>query len=149
MFDWLRWWPLLNLRCAPATAVTIPTPVGAFPRAPVSRLLTPDSVFLTRVAEFVDFVLRQPPAPVALFLPGVAPHVIAVLLPESRQVLIEQLEASHPFRALPEIEMRHEQSRRPAVLGRQRLAGPGERDEVLGAVEVGQRQVCGEALFGN
>src|SRR6266550_4395556 len=144
-----RWrsWSLLNLRRAPYNHCTIPTLVRAFSRTPDSRLLTPDSVFLTRVPKLVDLVLCQPAAPVPLFLPGIAPHVITVLLPESRQVLIEQLEASHPFRALPKIEMWHEQPCRPAVLGSQRLARPCERDEIVGPVQIGQRQVGGEALL--
>src|SRR6266550_1762566 len=45
--------------------------------------------------------------------------------------------------------MGHQQSRGPTVFGRQWLARPVERDEVLGPVEVRQGQVGRESLFGN
>src|SRR5438445_220784 len=44
---------------------------------------------LTRIPECIDLVLRQPATAVPLLRPRVAPHVIAVLLPESRQVFLE------------------------------------------------------------
>src|SRR5439155_27245819 len=67
---------------------TIPTPVGAFARTPDSRLLTLDSVFLTRVAKLVDLVLCQAAAAVALFLPRIAAHVVAILFPKPRQIVV-------------------------------------------------------------
>src|SRR5437667_2341636 len=55
---------------------------------PDSRLLAPDSVFLTSVPELVDLVLRQAAAAVPLLGPRIAVHVIAVLLPKARQILV-------------------------------------------------------------
>src|SRR2546425_2541362 len=114
-----------------------------------SRLLTPASQFFARVAELVDLVLGQSAASVPLFGPRIAVHVIAVLLPESRQVVVQQLEASYPLRALPEVEMRHEQPGGPAVLRREPFPGPRECDEVLRPVQVRERQVRREALLGD
>src|SRR5438132_863540 len=61
-------------------------------------------------------------APVALLAPRVSIKVVAVGLPESRLLLLLELDPAHPLRALPEIEVRDEQSRRTAVLRVQRLA---------------------------
>src|ERR1700694_5947312 len=45
--------------------------------------------------------------------------------------------------------MRHQQPRRPAVLRREPLAAPLERDQVIGSIQVRQRQVGRELLFGD
>jgi hypothetical protein len=37
-------------------------------------------------------------------------------------IALGDLERIHPFRGSPEIEMRHQQSRRSAMLGRERLS---------------------------
>ena len=50
-------------------------------------------------------------------------------------------EAAHPLRALPEVEVRHEQPRRAAVLGLERLAVVAERDPRLAARDVLEREV--------
>src|SRR5689334_19000626 len=52
-------------------------------------------------------------------------------LPEPRLVLVEQPQAAHPLRALPEVQMRNEQPRGPAVLGIERLAVVRERHPCL------------------
>src|SRR5437762_5579588 len=93
-------------------------------------------------------MLRQAAPAVPLFGPRVAAHVIAVLLPEARQVLRQELEAPDPLGALPEVEVRYEEPRRPAVLGSEPLAAPLEGDEILRPVEVGERQVRREPLLG-
>src|SRR6476619_8260233 len=67
----------------------------------------------------------------ALLAPGIAVDVIAAELPEAGLVSFRELQAAHPFRRLPEIEMRHEEPRRPAMVGRQRLAVVAERDHRL------------------
>src|SRR6267378_7078168 len=94
----------------------------------------------------VDVVLREAPSPIPLFRPRVAPHVIAVLLPESGDVLVDQRETPYPLRALPEIQVRHQQPGGPAVLGCEPLAVPLERDQVVRAVQIRERQVGGEPL---
>src|SRR5690348_1288943 len=65
------------------------------------------------------------PLPIAFFFPWIAAIVIAVLFPKARPVARDEFDALHPFRALPEIELRHDRPHRPAMLARQRLALPG------------------------
>ena len=50
-------------------------------------------------------------------------------------------EPAHPLRALPEVEVRHEQPRRTAVLGVERLAVELERDPGLAVEQVLERHV--------
>src|SRR6187549_2029704 len=57
---------------------------------------------------------------VPLFLPRVAPVVVAVALPETLLVVVEQGQPRHPLRALPEVQVRHEQSHGTAVVARER-----------------------------
>ena len=66
-------------------------------------------------------------------------------LPEARLVVRAQLEPAHPLRALPEVEVRHQQPRRAAVLRRERLAVVAERDPRLAAGDVRERQIGGVA----
>src|SRR3954470_14514809 len=80
-------------------------------------------------------------APVALLFPRVAAVVVAVGLPEAGLVVVEELDAAHPLGALPEVEMRHQQARRPAVLGLERLVAVAVCDPRLAAGHVGDRQV--------
>src|SRR5215207_2215245 len=78
---------------------------------------------------------------VALLAPGVATVVVAELLPEAGLVALEQRQPAHPFGALPEVEVRHEQPRGPSVLGVQRRAVVVERHPRLAPGDVLQRQV--------
>src|ERR1700693_789572 len=57
----------------------------------------------------------------ALLAPRVTIDVMAAQLPEARLVLLRKLQAAHPFARLPEIEMRHQQPCRPAMVGLKRL----------------------------
>ena len=57
-------------------------------------------------------------ARVALFEPWIATVVVAERLPEPRLVAVDDAQAAHPFGALPEIEMRHDQPHRAAMLAR-------------------------------
>src|SRR2546422_10929284 len=59
---------------------------------------------------------------VALLFPRVATPVIAERFPEAQLVVIHQAKSSEPLGALPEIQMRHHQSRRAAMLRGERLA---------------------------
>src|SRR4051812_47643768 len=79
--------------------------------------------------------------PVALFLPWVAVVVVAVALPEPWLVLLCQLQAAHPLGALPEVEVRHEQPRRAAVLRLQRLASVFVGDPRLAPRHLLERKV--------
>ena len=46
---------------------------------------------------------------ITLLGPGIAAVVIAANLPVARRILLKEFDALQPFRALPEIEMRHHQ----------------------------------------
>src|ERR1700675_3792387 len=87
----------------------------------------------------------------ALLAPRVAIDVIAAQLPEARLLLPRKLQAAHPFRRLPEIEMRHQQPGRPAMVGLKRLpriVERVERDHGLAADEVGEWHIGGVAVEG-
>src|SRR5215218_5094024 len=62
--------------------------------------------------------LRRHPLipPVALLSPGVPVVVVAQGLPEARVVVGSKLQPPHPLGALPEVQVRHEQAGRSAVL---------------------------------
>src|SRR2546422_29394 len=84
-------------------------------------------------------------AAIALFLPWIPVVVVAERLPESGTVLVHESQAAHPLGALPEVEMRHDDSRGAAVLGRERLAVVVERHEGLPIHDVGDGDVRGVA----
>src|SRR5690606_18306826 len=80
-------------------------------------------------------------APVALLAPRITAVVIAELLPEARLVAVRQPQTAHPLRALPEVQVRDEQTRRTAVLRRQWRTIVRERDPGGSAGDVLERQV--------
>lgn len=80
-----------------------------------------------------------PAAP--LFLPRIPTHVIAVLVPEARRVLLQELETPHPLRARPEIQVRHHEPGGPAVPRRQVFTIVPEREEI-GRVDAGPLEDC-------
>ena len=55
-------------------------------------------------------------APVPLFLPWITIVVVAKRFPEAGLVLIAELEPPNPLGALPEVEVRHEEAGRAAML---------------------------------
>src|SRR5687767_11109703 len=75
---------------------------------------------------------RRTPAPagggatsiavIALLTPGVSVDVVAEGLPEARLVVFHEAEPADPLCRLPEVEVRHQETRRAAVLRCQRLA---------------------------
>src|SRR5258708_3452984 len=70
---------------------------------------------------------------ITFFFPGIAGVVITADFPIARRVLGKEFDALEPFRAFPEIEMRHPQPHRPAVFPVQWRAGPAMREQgVLG-----------------
>src|SRR6266576_86592 len=77
----------------------------------------------------------------ALFLPGVGVVVVAVALPETELVVVEELETADPLGALPEVALGNEEPERVAVLPLERLAAErvGQHDVVV--VEDAERQV--------
>src|SRR3954452_22298650 len=84
---------------------------------------------------------RQSVALIALFKPGVSAIVVAERLPEARFVLVGERQPAHPFRALPEIQVRDEQAGGAAVLGRQRFAVVAVDDPGAPARHVLEREV--------
>src|SRR5215472_6357938 len=83
---------------------------------------------------------------VSLLTPRIAVNVVPAQLPEAGLVLLRELKPIHPLRRLPEVEMRHEQARRPTVVARQRLAFVLERDHRLPRREVRERHVGGVSV---
>src|SRR3954462_4465791 len=79
--------------------------------------------------------------PIALLFPWVAVVVVAVGLPEAGLVVVAQLEAADPLRALPEVQMRDQQPRRAAVLGLERLPPVLVGDPRPAAGQILERQV--------
>src|SRR4051812_11347603 len=70
---------------------------------------------------------------IALLQPGVAVVVVPEALPEAGLVVRHQGERVHPLRALPEVQVRHQQAGGSTVLGCERLAVELERDPGLAA----------------
>src|SRR5215207_2526241 len=83
--------------------------------------------------------------PVALLAPRVAVVVVAERFPEAWLVVVQQPQAPDPFGALPEVEVWHEQARRSAVLGLERLAAVGVGYPGPSPRDVLQRQIRGVA----
>src|SRR5688572_26704256 len=73
--------------------------------------------------------------PVPLLAERVAVVVVAERFPETGLVLVHESKAPHPLRALPEVEVRHEEAGGPAVLRIERFAVVAERDPSLAAGE--------------
>src|SRR5262249_4836017 len=55
-------------------------------------------------------------ATVPFLFPGVAVIVVAERLPEAGAIVRDEPQAPDPLRALPEVEVRHDQAGRPPVL---------------------------------
>src|SRR5664279_5327771 len=75
---------------------------------------------------------------VPLLEPRVTAVVVAVALPETRFVVIEQGEPGDPFRALPEVQVRHQQPHRAAMIDRQRVALVGPDHPRSPSGDIGQ-----------
>src|SRR5262245_50864376 len=82
-------------------------------------------------------------AGIALLVPGVAVVVVAERLPEAGLVLFQQPQAPDPFCALPEVEVRHDQAGRSAVLRLERLVVVAVGDERLAVGGLVEWQVRG------
>src|SRR4051795_9919357 len=84
----------------------------------------------------------------ALFLPRVGVVVVAVALPETELIVVEELEAADPLAALPEVFLGDDQAERVAVLELERLAPEGVGEEDVVVIEDGERDVGRVALLG-
>src|SRR5256885_10578252 len=80
-------------------------------------------------------------AAVALLFPRVAADVIAEGLPESGCLFLGEVQPTDPLRALPEVEVRHHEPSRAAVLGIEWRPVVLVRDEGLAVDEVRQTEV--------
>src|SRR4051794_22438611 len=78
---------------------------------------------------------------VPLLTPGVAQVVVPVLLPEPGLVARHQCQPADPLRALPEVEVGHQQPDGATVLYRQRFAVELPHHPGLAAGDVLERQV--------
>ena len=67
--------------------------------------------------------------------------MVPVDLPEPWLVVFHEAQAPDPLGGLPEIEVRHQQARRPPVLGRERLAVVLPDDQRLAVQQILHRQV--------
>src|SRR5215208_2392942 len=83
----------------------------------------------------------------AFFLPGVCVVVVPVALPEAELIVIEELEAADPLRALPEVALRNEKAERVAVFWLEWLAAVCVSQHHVVVVEHIQRQVRRVALL--
>jgi hypothetical protein len=84
----------------------------------------------------------------ALFFEWVAVHVVAVLLPETGLVVVQEFEAADPLHAFPGIEVGEDQSNRVAVIGRQRFAVVFQGEQSRGTHQIRERDVGSVALLG-
>ena len=78
---------------------------------------------------------------IPLFAPWVAVVVIAELLPEAGGVLQHQVDAANPLGRLPEVQVRDQQSGRPAVLRGKFIASVLVGDPGFAVEQILQRQV--------
>src|SRR4051794_18958407 len=92
--------------------------------------------------------VRQSVALITLLKPGIPAVVVAERLPEAELVLLHEMQAAHPLRALPEIEVRHEQASRAAVLGFEIVAVVAVDDPRAAAGDVLDREVRGVPAVG-
>src|SRR5262245_8045365 len=80
-------------------------------------------------------------AVIALLTPGVSVDVVAEGLPEARLIVLHEAQPADPLSRLPEVEVRDQETRRAAVLRRQRLAIEPGRYQALAIKQVLERQV--------
>jgi hypothetical protein len=85
---------------------------------------------------------------VPLFLPRIPVHVIPVLLPETRRILVKKFKSSHPLHRFPPIKMRHNQPRRITMVRTERLAIMMRRYQHLFPIQIRERHVGGISLLG-
>src|SRR5215210_298803 len=83
----------------------------------------------------------------ALLFPGVCVIVVAVPLPEAELVVIEELQAADPLRALPEVALGNDEPERVAMFGLERLTAEGVREHHVVVVEDAEREIRRIALL--
>src|SRR5438477_3188050 len=124
----------------------------AYPSHTVSDLFSGSALSVkgpsSRAAREREDERSRPSEPVPLLLPGVGVVVVAVAFPEAGPVGRREFDPVQPFRALPEVAGRDDETHRPAVLSGQRLAVRLVRDECVLLVECGEWHVLGVAGLG-
>jgi hypothetical protein len=85
---------------------------------------------------------------ISLFLPGISVHVIAILFPESWDIMIQKFQAAQPLHGLPRVEVRHYKAHWITMIRSQRLAIVMSGEQDFRSVEIGERNVGGKALLG-
>src|SRR6266404_7826418 len=85
--------------------------------------------------------------PVPLLLPRITVHVISVLLPESRRILIEKFKSTNPLHRFPPIQMRHNQPRRITMVRTERLAIMMRSHQHLVPIQVRKWHIGGISLI--
>src|SRR4029077_19370325 len=85
---------------------------------------------------------------IAVFFPRIAFVVIAAHLPETRAVLHGEFDPAHPFRALPEIPIRDDDTHRAAMLAGNGFALPGMGKQHIGFFEDRAFHIGGVAIIG-
>src|SRR3989304_1840522 len=78
-------------------------------------------------------IRRRSIAPVALLLERVPVHVVPVALPEPGVVVVGEVETAGPLDRLPEVEVGHDEAKRPTVSRLEFLAAIPPCEEVAGA----------------
>src|SRR3954470_22765134 len=84
---------------------------------------------------------------IALLGPRVASVVVTAGFPETGRIAAEDFDALQPLRAFPEIQMRHYQPHRAAVLRLQRRARPAMREQGVLGGKIFQREISGVAVM--
>lgn len=85
---------------------------------------------------------------IAFLFPRVTVSVVAVALPETEAVVIQEHEAADPLDAFPGVEMRNDKAQRAAVFACKRLAVMVEGKEYVGVQQIFERHVGGVAFLG-
>src|SRR5689334_4809947 len=105
----------------------------ALPRAtrPVQRSARSKAASYSSSGPLIPGKRRGRSEGISLLAPWVRAVGVAVVLPEAEAVADDDLEPAQPLRALPEVEARHQQAERPAVL----------RVELAAVVAVGEQRI--------
>src|SRR5262249_10220528 len=79
--------------------------------------------------------------------PGIARHMVAPLFPVARPIATKELDSSYPLRALPGVQLRHDESQWASVFYREWLAVMRVCKERILAGKVVEGHVCCPAFI--
>ncbi len=74
-------------------------------------------------------------------------HVVSVLFPEPRDIVVQELQPTQPFDRLPGVEMGHNQTQRVTVVRRKRLTVMMSGQQDIVTIQISKRDISGEALL--